>query len=59
MILGINELHKLVKEKKLVEGLCERELKSPEGAGFDLRIGELYEISGNGFLRLLITPINY
>ena len=50
MILGINELHKLVKEKKLVEGLCDRELKSPEGAGFDLRIGEIYEISGNGFL---------
>ena len=41
---------KLVKEKKLVENLSERELKNPEGAGFDLRIGELYEISGKGFL---------
>ncbi len=50
MILGIKELLKLVKEKKLVENLSERELKNPEGAGFDLRIRELYEIEGRGFL---------
>lgn len=50
MVLGIKELHRLVKEKKLVENLSERELKEPEGAGFDLRIGEFYELSGSGFL---------
>lgn len=50
MVLGIKELLKLVKEKKLVDNLSERELNNPEGAGFDLRIGELYEISGKGFL---------
>lgn len=50
MILGAKELLKLVKEKRLVENLSERELKNPEGAGFDLRLGELYEISGQGFL---------
>jgi len=50
MILGVNELLKLVKEKKLVENLSERELKNPEGAGFDLRIGELYKAKGKGFL---------
>ncbi|OGZ17353.1 MAG: hypothetical protein A2Z78_00050 [Candidatus Nealsonbacteria bacterium RBG_13_36_15] len=50
MILGIDELLKLVKKKKLVENLSEREIKSPEGAGFDLRVGEIYEISGKGFL---------
>jgi deoxycytidine triphosphate deaminase len=50
MILGISELHRLVKEKKLVEGLCDRELNSPEGAGFDLRLGEVFELSGPGFL---------
>lgn len=50
MILGIDKLLKLVKEKKLVENLSERELKNPEGAGFDLRLGEIYEISGSGFL---------
>lgn len=50
MILGVEKLLKLTKERKLVENLSERELKNPEGAGFDLRIGELYEISGKGFL---------
>jgi len=50
MILGIDKLHKLVKEKKLVENLCERELKNPEGAGFDLRLGEIYKLKGNSFL---------
>jgi deoxycytidine triphosphate deaminase len=50
MILGIKELHKLVKEQGLVENLCEREMKNPEGAGFDLRLGEIYELSGDGFL---------
>ncbi len=50
MILGIEQLLKLVKEKKLVENLSERELKNPEGAGFDFRIGELYETEGQGFL---------
>lgn len=50
MILGVDKLLKLVKEKKLVENLCERELKNPEGAGFDLRIGKIYEIYGKGFL---------
>jgi len=50
MILGIKKLLQLVKEKKLVENLSERELKNPEGAGFDFRIGELYEVSGKGFL---------
>lgn len=50
MILGVKELLKLVREKKIVENLSERELKNPEGAGFDLRLGELYEIFGQGFL---------
>ncbi len=50
MVLGIDKLHKLVKDKKLVEGLCQRELDNPEGAGFDLRLDEVYEISGKSFL---------
>jgi len=50
MILGTGELLKLVKNKKLVENLSDREIKNPEGAGFDLRIGEIYQISGKGFL---------
>jgi deoxycytidine triphosphate deaminase len=50
MILGTEKLHKLVKENNLVTNLSKRELENPEGSGFDLRIGELYELSGNGFL---------
>ena len=49
MVLGIKELHQLVKKQNLVNGLSERELEHPEGAGFDLRIGKLYEITGQGF----------
>ncbi|PIN76772.1 hypothetical protein COV17_01105 [Candidatus Woesearchaeota archaeon CG10_big_fil_rev_8_21_14_0_10_36_11] len=50
MILGIDKLHQLVQEKNLVENLCERELNNPEGAGFDLRIGQLFKLTSGGFL---------
>jgi deoxycytidine triphosphate deaminase len=50
MILGVKKLLELVKTKKLVENLSERELKNPEGAGFDLRIGGLYQLKSQGFL---------
>lgn len=50
MILGPKKLLSLVKRKKLVENLSERELTNPEGAGFDLRLGEVYKISGDAFL---------
>lgn len=50
MFLGAKQLLELVKKNNLVEGLCERELNNPEGAGFDIRIGELYKIKGRGFL---------
>ena len=50
MFLGVDLLLTLVKEKNLVEGLCDRELTNPEGAGFDLRLGEIFTISGDGFL---------
>lgn len=50
MVLGPKKLLELVKTKKLVEGLSERELTNPEGAGFDLRLGEVYRIKGQAFL---------
>lgn len=50
MILGPKLLLKLVREQKLVENLSERELTNPEGAGFDLRLGEVYKIEGDAFL---------
>lgn len=45
-MIGTKELLKLVNEQKLVENLCEREMTNPEGAGFDLRIGEAFIIEG-------------
>ncbi|MGI8420123.1 MAG: dCTP deaminase [Candidatus Levyibacteriota bacterium] len=50
MILGPKALLELVEKVKLVEDLSERELTNPEGAGFDLRLGEVYKISGKAFL---------
>ncbi|MEK7572000.1 MAG: dCTP deaminase [Patescibacteria group bacterium] len=50
MVLGPKILLALVKKQKLVEGLSERELTNPEGAGFDLRLGEVFKISGEAFL---------
>lgn len=50
MILGPKQLLKLVKSQNLVEGLSERELTNPEGTGFDLRLGEVFSISGSAFL---------
>ena len=50
MIVGPKKLLELVKKKKLVQGLSERELTNPEGAGFDLRLGEVFKISGSAFL---------
>ena len=50
MVLGPKKLLQLVKTKKLVENLSDRELTNPEGAGFDLRLGEVYKISGKAFL---------
>jgi len=46
MILGPKKLLELVESEKLVENLSERELTNPEGAGFDLRLGEIHEIAG-------------
>ena len=50
MFLGVDQLLKRVEENKLVEDLSERELTNPEGAGFDLRLSEVFTISGKGFL---------
>lgn len=50
MIIGPKKLLQLVKTKNLVENLSQRELENPEGAGFDLRLGEVYQISGKAFL---------
>lgn len=45
-ILELNSKH------NLIQGLSERELNNPEGAGFDLRVGEIYKFKDGeeGFL---------
>lgn len=50
MILGASKLLRRVREENLVEGLSERERTNPEGAGFDLRLGKLFRLTGKGFL---------
>src|SRR4030042_1221937 len=46
MALGVDRIKELIKEAKLVESLGTRDLENPEGAGFDLRLGEVFEIGG-------------
>ena len=53
MFLGVDKLLELVHEKKLVENLAERELTNPEGCWFDLRLAEVFTISGEGYLGLV------
>jgi deoxycytidine triphosphate deaminase len=36
--------------RDFIENLCEREMKNPEGAGFDIRVGEVFRIKDDGFL---------
>lgn len=50
MVLGIDKIKKLIKEIDLVEGLGQRDLENPEGAGLDLRLGEVFEIEGETVL---------
>jgi deoxycytidine triphosphate deaminase len=50
MILGVDILLEMVDKKQLVSGLSERELFNPEGCGFDLRLGKVHRLSGEGYL---------
>ena len=43
-MLGEDVLIKLVKQEKIVKGLSEYELKKPERAGFDLRLGSIFKL---------------
>ncbi len=50
MLLSHEKLVGLVKEQKLIENMPETELAKDGGVAFDLRIGEIYEFAGEGFL---------
>lgn len=50
MVIGTKQLLKLVRTRRLVEDLDERELKNPEGTGFDLRVEKLFALTSKTFL---------
>jgi deoxycytidine triphosphate deaminase len=50
MPLSAVKILELNKEYNLIEGLSEREIKNPEGCGFDLRVGRVEKINGESFL---------
>lgn len=47
-VLGIGQVLRRIKNQKLIEGLGQRELKNPEGAGIDLRLGAVHQIIEGG-----------
>lgn len=49
MIISARKVMELNKKYKLIEKLSEREL-NPEGIGIDVRVGEVYELRGEGYL---------
>lgn len=49
MIISAKRILELNNRHNFIENLSEREL-NPEGVGFDLRVGEVYEILGEGVL---------
>lgn len=52
MILGVDKVLELIREKNLIEGLDPNEINF-EGCGVDLRIGEIFEMEeGEGFLHI-------
>jgi deoxycytidine triphosphate deaminase len=53
MIIGLDVLLPRVRNGELIKNLSDRELTSPEGAGFDLRAGQIYRVCSDGFLGVL------
>ena len=50
MIISAKKVLELSKQHKLIQDLSDREKNNPEGAGLDIRVGEIYKIDGAGFL---------
>lgn len=50
MLLSHEKLVELVRENKLLENIPESELTKAGGVSFDLRVGEIHEFTGEGFL---------
>lgn len=49
-VLELNEYLISQDKRPLIKNLCDRELNNPEGCGLDIRVGEVYKLSGKGFL---------
>jgi deoxycytidine triphosphate deaminase len=49
MIISARRILELSEKHRLIDNLDKREL-NPEGTGFDLRVGEVYRLKGDGFL---------
>ncbi len=49
MIISAKRILELNSEYHFIENLDKREL-NPEGVGFDIRVGEIYSLKGDGFL---------
>ena len=49
MMISAKKIIELNKKYNLIENIAERE-KNPEGAGIDLRVGEVYKLKGTCFL---------
>ena len=50
MIISSVKVLELNEKYHLVEGLGERDMKNPEGAGLDLRVEEVHRLTGESFL---------
>jgi deoxycytidine triphosphate deaminase len=50
MSIGLDILLQWVRERDLVSNLDARELDKPEGAGFDIRVGKVYELITPGYM---------
>jgi deoxycytidine triphosphate deaminase len=50
MVIGLDILLERVRKGELIKNLSERELQTPEGAGFDLRVDEVYQVVSGGYL---------
>lgn len=50
MILGIDRIFELIGSDSLLQNLSIRDQNAPEGAGIDLRVGQIHKLSGQGFL---------
>ena len=50
MILTAKKVLELRQDYGMIDGLAERELNNPEGVGLEVRLGDAFELTSDGFL---------